>query len=278
MSRFLASRLLACFVLAAPAVAQDYPSRAVRVIIPLAPGAAADTLPRVIGEKLSKRFGQPFVFENRPGASLNLGSEFVAKAEPDGYTLLAAPPPPVTINQFLFSNLRFDPSAFTPVSLIAAVPNVLVANINAPFLTLAEFVAYSKANPDKVNYASAGVGATNHLAMEWFKSVSGAQAAHTPYAAGLAPALNDVLAGHVTMMFNNQPNVLQLVRDGKLKALGVDSEKRGAALPNVPAIAEAYPGFIVTTWFSFVAPPKTPPEIARKLSSAIAEEIGRAHV
>ena len=235
MYRPLASRLLilAALACATPAAGQDvWPTRAVRVIIPLAPGAAADTIPRVIGERLAKRFGQPFVFENRPGASLNLGSEFVAKAEPDGYTLLAAPPPPVTINQHLFSNLRFDPSSFTPVSLIAAVPNVLVANVGAPFNTLAEFVAYPKANPDKTSYASAGVGATNHLAMEWLKSISGAAPAHTPYAGGLAPALNDVLAGHVTTMFNNLPNVLQLVRDRKLKALGVDSEKRSPSLPD----------------------------------------------
>ena len=268
----LAALCAAAFVARAE---ESYPNRAIRIIVPVAPGAAADTLPRVVGDKLSRRFGQPVVIENRPGASLNLGAEVVAKAEPDGYTLLAAPPPPLTIKESLFSSLRFDPSAFTPVTIIAAVPNVLVANIDAPFRTLPEFVAYARANPDRLAYASAGQGSSPHLAMEWLKSLTGARVVHAPYSGGLAPALTDVLGGHVALMFNNLPNVLQLIRDGRVRALGVDGATRSPALPDVPAIAETYPGFVVTTWFGVVAPPKTDPAIAAKLSAAIAEEIRR---
>ena len=259
---------------AAPALAQDiYPTRTVKVIVPIVAGGAADTLPRIVADRLTKRFGQPFVIENRPGASLNLGAEIVAKAEPDGYTLLAGPPPPLAINQFLFSNLRFDPNAFVPVTVLAAVPNVLITHIDAPYKTLAELIAYAKANPDKLSFGSAGQGSSPHLAMEWLKNVTGMPMVHTPYSAGLTPAMNDVLGGHLSMMFNNLPNVLPFIREKKLRALAIDSEKRAAELPGVPALAELYPGFVVTTWFAIVAPPKTSPEIAAKLSKAIAEEL-----
>ena len=258
---------------ASPALAEDgYPNRPIRVIIPIPPGAAADILPRVVAEKLGTRWGQPLVIENRPGANSNIGAQAAAQASPDGYTLLATPPPPLVVNQKLYANLGFDPNTFVPVTILAVVTNVLVANPKLPFSSLADMIAFAKANPGALRYASAGVGSSPHLAMEWLADLAGVRLTHVPYN-GLAQALSDVTAGHVDMMFNNTFNVLPLLKDGKLKAMGVDSEKRLAELPDLPAIAEQFPGYVVTAWFAIVAPPATPPGIAEKLSRAISEII-----
>jgi tripartite-type tricarboxylate transporter receptor subunit TctC len=261
--------LLAVFVV--PVRAQDdYPKRLIRIIVPLPPGATADTLPRIIADKLSQKWGQPVVIENRAGAAQNLGAELVAKAEPDGYTLLATPPGPLVLNQNLFTKLAFDPTAFVPVTVMGALPNVLVAHPKVAFATVPEFVAYAKANPGKLVYGSAGTGSTPHLLMEWLMSATGTRMTHAPYR-GSAPALTDVLAGHIDMMFDNIGNPLQHIKDGRVRALGIGSEQRLAALPDVPTLSESVPGFAATTWFAIVAPPKTPPQIAAKLSAAIAE-------
>jgi tripartite-type tricarboxylate transporter receptor subunit TctC len=253
------------------AAAQDnYPSRLIKIVVPVPPGAFADTLPRIIGEKLAAMWGQPVIIENRPGAASNLGAEAAAKATPDGYTLLATPPGPLVVNQSLYARLPFEPEAFVPVTVMAALPYVLLANPGLPFSDLKGFVAYAKANPAKLNFGSAGIGSPPHLAMEWLQALADIRMTHVPYR-GSGPALADLVAGHVNLMFDNVGNPVPLIRDGKVRALGVASEQRIAALPDVAPIGETFPGFGVTTWFAVVAPPKTPPEIAAKLSAAIGE-------
>jgi tripartite-type tricarboxylate transporter receptor subunit TctC len=252
------------------AFAAGYPSEPVKIVVPIPPGAAADVLPRAIAEKLSVRFGQTVVVENMPGANSNIGARQVAKSKPDGYTLLATPAAPLAINQSLYPDLGFDPDAFEPVTIIAVLSNVLVVRPNAPFSSLADMLKFARANAGKLTYASAGAGSSPHLAMEWLAHSAGIQLTHVPYN-GLTRALNDVVAGHVDVMFNNTANVLPLIRTGKLIPIAVDSEKRIAELADTPAVAEKFPGYIVTTWFAIVAPPHTPPEITSKLSSAIAE-------
>jgi tripartite-type tricarboxylate transporter receptor subunit TctC len=252
------------------AAQSDYPNRPIKIIVPLPPGATADTLPRIIGEKLTAKWGQPVIIENRPGASQNLGAEAVARAEPDGYTLLATPQGPLTVGPSMFAKLSFDASAFVPVTVMAQLPYVLVVHPRAPFSTLKGMIDFAKANPDKLNYGSPGSGSSTHLSMEWLKTLADIRITHVPYK-GAAPALTDLLAGHIEMMFDNLGNPLQFIRDGRLRALAVASETRIAELPDVPLIAETFPGFVSTSWFAIVAPPKTPPEIAAKLQAAIAE-------
>lgn len=252
--------------------AQDYPSRSIKIVVPFPAGGTADLLPRLIGEKLAAKWGQPIVIENRPGAGGNIGAELVAKAEPDGYTLLSTPPPPLAMNQSLYPKLAFDPSQFVPVTVIAAVPSVLLVHPRVPATTLAEFITHVRTNPGKLNYASQGNGTTSHLTAELLKSTAGLQITHVPYK-GTAPALTDLLAGQVDLAFDNLGVTLQHVKSGRLRALAVGSERRVAALPDVPTMTETYPGFLSSAWFAIVAPPKTAPEIAAKLHSAIAEAI-----
>jgi tripartite-type tricarboxylate transporter receptor subunit TctC len=255
----------------------EYPTRTIKMVVPIPPGVVADTLPRIIAEKLSARWGQPVIIENRPGAGLNLGAEFVAKAPPDGYTLLATPPGPLTISQSYYAKLGFDPGAFVPISIYADLPYVLVANPKLPAATLDEFIAYAKANPGKINYGSSGTGSGLHLTAEMLANAADIRLVHVPYQ-GAAPALNDLIAGHVDMMIDNLGNSLPLVRDGKLRALAVAGRARLRELPDVPALAERYPGFYSSSWFAMVAPPKTPPAIASKLSQAIAETLKQPDV
>jgi tripartite-type tricarboxylate transporter receptor subunit TctC len=248
----------------------DFPNRPIKIVVPLPPGATADTLPRIIGEKLTAKWGQPVIIENRPGAAQNLGAEAVARAEPDGYTLLATPQGPLTVSASMFAKLNFDPAAFVPVTVMAQLPYVLVVNPKVPFTTFPEMVAYAKARPGKLNYGSPGSGSSTHLSMEWLATLAGIKLTHVPYK-GAAPALTDLVAGHIEMMFDNLGNPLQHIRDGRLRAIAVASEARIAELPDTPAIAETFPGFVSTSWFAIVAPPKKPPEIAAKLQAAIAE-------
>jgi tripartite-type tricarboxylate transporter receptor subunit TctC len=265
--------VFAALVAGAPAsaIAQgEYPSRTVKIVVPLPPGPTADILPRILGERLSVRWGQPVIIENRPGAANNLGAELVAKAEPDGYTLLATPQGPLVISQSFYPKLAFDPTAFVPISVFAAQPLVLVVNPKVPAATLQEFVAFAKANPDKINFASAGAGSSPHLTGEMLRIAAGIRIVHVPYT-GLGPAMSDLLAGNVDMMVDNLGNSLPHIRAGKLKAIGVAGERRIPELPDVPAIAEAFPGFYSTSWFAMVAPPRTSTAIAERISLAIAE-------
>ncbi len=267
---------LAGLFVGVPALAQDavtnYPSRPIRVIVPFPAGGAADALPRIVAERLAARWGQPVIVENRAGASGSIGAEAVARAEPDGYTLLSTPPAPLVINPSLYTKLPYDPTQFVPVSVMAAIPSVLLVNpekIRAG--TLQEFVALVRANPDKFNYASQGTTTVSFLTTEMLKTAAGSlKITHVPYK-GTAPGLAALLAGEVDMMFDNLGVTVQHVRAGKLRALAVASERRVASLPEVPAMAEFYPGFVSIAWFSVSAPPKTPAAIAEKLSAAIAE-------
>jgi len=274
---------LANLLVAASAWAQDpapgYPSRPIRVIVPFPAGGAADALPRIVGERLAARWGQPVVVENRVGASGSIGTEAVARAEPDGYTLLATPPAPLVINPSLYPKLPYDPARFVPVTVMAAIPSVLLVNAaKVPVTTLQEFVALVRANPDKFNYASQGTTTVSFLTTEMFKTAAGGlRITHVPYK-GTAPGLAALLAGEVEMMFDNLGVTVQHVRAGKLKALAVGSERRVPSLPEVPAMAEFYPGFVSIAWFSVSAPPKTPAAIADKLSTTIAEILREPNV
>lgn len=259
---------------AAGALAQTpaFPAKPIRMIVPLPPGATADTVPRLIGEKVAAKWGVPVVIENRPGAAQNLGAEIVARSEPDGHTLLATPQGPLVISQSLFRKLAFDPDAFVPITVMASLPFVFVASPKAPYATLPEFITYVRANPGKASYASPGVGSGTHLGMEWLQGLIGVKMTHVPYQ-GAAPALADVLAGHVDVMLDNAGNVVELIKAGKLRALGVTSEKRMEELPDTAAIAETFPEFVSTSWFGIVAPPKTPPAISAKISEAMREAL-----
>jgi len=255
------------------AQAQEWPSKAVRIIVPFPPGGSADLMPRVVAEKLAEKWGQPVVVENRPGAAGNIGADAVFRAEPDGYTLLSAPPPPLVINKLLYKTLSFDPEQFVPISVIGAIPNVLLVHPKTNVATVQEFIALAKANPGKLNYASQGSGSTSHLTAELFKSMAGGLSiTHIPYK-GSAPALADLLGGQVEMMCDNLGVSLPHVRSGKLKALAVASSKRVKTLPDVPALAETLPGFEAVAWFGIVAPPKTPAAIAQKVSADVAEAL-----
>ena len=271
--RFLAG-LLAAISLAPgqPAVAQEsFPTKPIRIIVPYPPGGTADALPRLISEKLAAALGQPVVVENRPGASANIGAELVARSAPDGYTLLVAAPHVFTTNH-LFAKLSYDPSAFAPISIIASYPNVLLVNPKLPAKTLQELLAYARANPDKLNCASQGNSTSTHLTLEMFKMMGAVQIVHVPYK-GTGPALTDLMAGQVDMMFDNLIATMQHIKSGRLRILGVGGAKRVSSLPEVPAIAEVLPGFLSETWMGVVAPPRTAPAITAKVSSAIAEAV-----
>jgi tripartite-type tricarboxylate transporter receptor subunit TctC len=250
----------------------NYPSRLIKIIVPVPAGTPADTIPRIVAAKLAARWGQAVIVENRPGAGQTLGAEAVAKAAPDGYTLLAAPPPALVTSQDFYPQLGFNPSAFVPVTVIAETAHVLVVHQKIQMSNVQELIAFAKAHPDELNYASAGNGGIPHLAMEQLKILAGIRIVHVPYK-GLAPATTDLLAGHVDMMFDNLGNSLPYIKNGKFRALAVSSERRIPELPGVPAMSELFPGFVATSWFAVVAPPKTPPEIADKLSQAIAETL-----
>ena len=273
----LAAIALAATLCSQSAQAQEpasaWPSKPVRIIVPFPAGGTADLMPRFISERLAAKWGQAFVVENRAGAAGNIGAEAVYKADPDGYTLLSAPPPPLVINQSLYAKLAYDATQFVTVSVMGEVPNVFLIHPKVGVNTVREAIAYLKANPGKLNYASQGSGTTSHLTTEMFKTMAGGlDIIHVPYK-GTAPALADLLGGQVEIMFDNLGVSLQHVRTGKIKALAVASAKRISALPDVPTMAEALPGFESVAWFGVVAPPKTPPAIAEKLSAAIAEAL-----
>ena len=257
--------------------AQDYPSRPVKIIVPFPAGGTADVMPRVIGEWLSRKWGQPVVVENRTGAAGNIGAEAVAKAEPDGYTLLSAPPPPLVINQNLYPKLGFDPSEFVPIVIMGRVPNALVVNPKLPLNSVAEVIAYAKANPGKLTSATQGNGTTSHLTSELLQMMADVKFQHVPYR-GSAPALTDLVAGSVDLMFDNLGVSLPLVKGGQLKLLGVATPKRMASLPDVPTIAETLPGFESAAWFAIVAPPKTPQVVVDKINADVNEALRQSDI
>jgi tripartite-type tricarboxylate transporter receptor subunit TctC len=230
-------------------------------------------MPRAVAEKLTEKWGQPVIVDNRPGAAGNIGADVVYRAEPDGYTLLSSPPPPLVINRLLYPKLSYDASQFAPITVIGAIPNVLLVHPSVGANSVAELVTHAKQNPGKLNYASQGNGTTSHLTAELFKSMAGGlQIAHIPYK-GTAPALTDLLAGQVDMMCDNLGVSLPHVRAGKLKALAVASRQRFPGLPNVPTLAETLPGFESVAWFGIVAPPRTPAAIVDKVASGVQEAL-----
>jgi tripartite-type tricarboxylate transporter receptor subunit TctC len=268
----LSGYMLLAVALAFPsaAQAQDYPNKPIKVVVPFPPGSGLDRVARIAADKLNKKWGQPVIVENRSGAGGNLGAETVFRAAPDGYTLLVSPPSPLVINKSLYPKLAYDSDAFVPISVLASLPNVLIVHPKMAAESVQQLIAFAKANPDKINYASQGSGTTPHLAAELFKSMAGLRMSHVPYR-GVAPALTDLMGGQVDMMFADLASALPQIRAGKVRVLAVGSEKRSPLLPDVPAMAEVLPGFVSMLWYGMVAPPKTPPDIVKKLSDAIME-------
>jgi tripartite-type tricarboxylate transporter receptor subunit TctC len=278
MVRTLAKTILAVGLgFSLPVHSQDYPSKPIKLVVPVATGAAFDTVTRLLAEKLRAKWGQPVVVENRAGASHNIGAESVFRSAPDGYTMLFAPPPALVINKSLFPKLAFDPDAFVPVSVVVSTYNVLVVNASVPAENVQQLIAYAKANPDRLNYASAGSGSTPHLAAEMFKSMAGVKIAHIPYK-GTSQAIMELIGGRVEIMFSDIGLALPHIRSGKLRVLAVGSEKRSSALPETPAMSEVLPGFLSVLWLGVVAPTGTPPAIANQFSSAIAETLKQPDV
>jgi tripartite-type tricarboxylate transporter receptor subunit TctC len=256
-----------------PARADGYPDRTVKIIVPFPAGGTADAVPRLVGEWLSRKWGQPVVIENRTGAAGNIGAEAAYRSAPDGYTLLSAPPPPLVINQSLYPKLAFDPGKFEPIIVMAQVPNALIVNPNnVKASTLRELVEYLQQNPDRVTAATQGNGTTSHLTSELFQLMAKVKLRHIPYR-GSAPALQGLLAGDVDVMFDNLGVSLPLVEAGKLKLLAVASPNRLPALPEVPTIAETLPGFESVAWFGIVAPPNTPKDIVNTINADVNEAL-----
>jgi tripartite-type tricarboxylate transporter receptor subunit TctC len=264
--------IMAMLVLAVPSLAQEepsYPNRTVKIIVSAPPGGGLDIAARVIADRLAKMWGQPFVVENRPGAGGNLGAEAVATAEPDGYTLLAAQPAPLTINVVLYKKLAFDPAAFEPLAIMTTIPNALVVRADFPADSVGELIGYAKANPGKVNFGSQGVGTTPHLTAELFARLTGVELTHVPYR-GTAQAVNDLVAGHLDLLFFQLDSVREQYRAKKVRMLAVTTAERVPAVGAVPTMAEAgIAGFRSDTWNALVAPPKTPAAIVAKLNAGI---------
>jgi tripartite-type tricarboxylate transporter receptor subunit TctC len=265
--------VVAAFMSLSPALAQDYPTRSVRIVVPFPPGGTADAMPRIIGDWLARKWGQAVVIENKAGAGGNVGAEVVANADPDGYTLLSSPPPPLVINQNLYPKLGFDPLAFVPISVMAIVPNALVVNpVKITADTVPQFITLARANPGKITSATQGNGTTSHLSSAMFQMLANVQFVNVPYR-GSAPALQGLVAGDVDIMFDNLGVSLALVQGGKLKLIAVGTERRMTSLPEVPTIAETLPGFVSSAWFAVVAPSKTPQAIAAKINADINEAL-----
>ena len=248
--------------------AEAYPSHPVHMILGFPAGGSSDAIGRMMAQRLSERLGQPFIFDNRPGAGSNIGTEMVAKSAPDGYTILMTTTANA-INATLYDNLNFNfVRDFAPVAGIFRVPNVLEVHPSVPVKTVPEFIAYAKANPGKLNFASGGIGSTQHLSAELFKFMAGVDMRHVPYR-GSAPALIDLLSGQVQVMFDLMPASIGHIRAGRLRALAVTTAKRSDALPDLPTVGEFVPGYEASTWNGFSVPTKTPVEIIETLNKEI---------
>ena len=282
--RLVSSTLLVLLALAPVAGAQaqgNWPTKPVRIVVPFAPGGTTDILARATAAELTKAFGQPFVVDNRAGAGGNIGTEVVAKAAPDGYTLLMGTVGTHGINRALYDKLAFDPvKDFAPITLVAGVPNVMVMNADKAralgITNVQQFIAYAKANPGKLNMASSGNGTSIHMAGELFKTMTGSYMVHFPYR-GSGPALMDMVGGNMDVMFDNLPSAMQQIKAGKLTALAVTSAERSAALPDVPTVEQAggpaLKGFEASSWFGLLAPAGTPPEIVNAIQREVAKAI-----
>ncbi|MVW78477.1 Bug family tripartite tricarboxylate transporter substrate binding protein [Bordetella sp. 02P26C-1] len=257
-----------------PAWAADYPNRPVKVVVPFPPGGATDVAGRLVAERLQNAFGKPFVVENRSGASGNIGVGEVVRSPADGYTLVVGAPQTLTINPLLFSNIPFDPKKdLDPIVMVASVPNVLIVNKDLPVNSVPELIQYIKDNPGKVRYGSSSVGGTPHLSSEMFASMTGTKIAHIPYR-GSAPALQDLLGGHIEMMFDNLPASLPQIRAGTVKALAVTTLERSKSAPDIPTLDEqGVKGFESQGWFSLLAPAGTDPTIVERINGVVNEAL-----
>ena len=267
--------LIASLTLLAPgARAQDaagYPNRPIHIIVSVPAGGGVDTVTRIVAQGLQAKLGQPVVVENRAGAGGNLGAEFVFTSPPDGYTLLASQPSPITVNPMLYKKIAFDPTQFEPVAIMTTIANVLLVRPDFPAKTAKEFIDYCKAHPGKVNYASQGIGTTSHLTAELFAKVTGTTLVHVPYK-GTAPALNDIISSHVDFIFMELASAIRLHQGGKARILAVATRRRIADLPDIPTLDEVgLKDFESGTWNAISAPPKTPKAIVEKLNKAINE-------
>jgi tripartite-type tricarboxylate transporter receptor subunit TctC len=265
---FRLALLAAGFALAGAACAQGFPSKPIRLIITFPPGGTNDHLGRVISQKLQEKWGQPVILENRPGAGGNIGSDFVAKSAPDGYTLLLGTNT-LTMNRFLTTKMPFDVQKdLAPIAMIGSTPFAVVVNNNLPVKSIAELIAYAKANPDRLSYGSAGVGTPHHLGTELFKTLTATRMVHVPYK-GSAAALTDVMSGQIQLMWITINVGNPFISAGKVRAIGVGELRRLASNKDIPAIAETVPGYEVSAWYAVLAPAGTPAEIVAQLSTEI---------
>jgi len=272
--KFAISSVLSMLVF--PAFCQDavnYPNKPIRIIVNFPPGGTVDVMTRSVAQKLSEKWGQPVVIDNRPGAGGNIGAQAVALAEPDGYTILATPPGPMTINQYLYKDMRFEPAKLSSVIMMASVPNAIAARIDFPANNVKELIAYIKANPGKVSFGSQGNGSTSHLTGQMFASMVGSDMMHIPFK-GEGPALTEILGGRVDLFLGNISAVLKLYQNKQIKLLGVASTKRSLMANEVPSSQEfGMPDFVASAWFAIAAPPGTPGPIIAKLNAAIADTL-----
>ena len=255
-----------------------WPEDTVRIIVPFPAGGTADAVPRIVVNALQAMWKRAVIVDNRPGAAGNIGTAVVASAKPDGYTLLAAPPPPIAINQWLYQHLNYDPAQLRAISVMASAPNVVAVSNKLGVKTLAEFIAKAKAEPGALNVANQGIGTTSHLTAALFESTVGVQFHRIQYT-GSAPALTDLAGGHVDAFFDNISSSLPQHMAGALRIIAVCSDKRVSQLPDVPTVAEmGYPGFAATAWYALMAPPGTPDEIVHKISRDVKTVLQRDDV
>ncbi|MFL5073341.1 MAG: Bug family tripartite tricarboxylate transporter substrate binding protein [Xanthobacteraceae bacterium] len=255
---------------ASGAAAQDYPVRPVTIVVPYTPGGSTEIMSRLVGQKLEEKLGKPVLIEMKPGAGTVIGASAVAKSVPDGYTLLMATPTPMAINVAIYKNLPYDPRTdLVPLAMVAQAPFILLVNPSLPVTSVPELIGFAKSNPGQLSYGSGGVGAPHHLYAELLKSMTGIQMTHVPYKGSL-PALNDVIAGHIQLMFCDIPPAAGMIQAGKVRAIGVSTKARLAAFPQVPTVDESgVPGFDVAGWFMLTAPAETPRPIVDKLHAML---------
>src|SRR5262245_14112481 len=261
------------------ACAQDiYPTRLVRIVVPYPAGGGTDTLARLLADQLSRKWGQPAIVENIGGAAGNIGSAEVARAMPDGYTLLLSSPGPIATNSFLYRDMGYDPARWVSIALLATGPYVLVLRKAFDASTVADLIARAKANPGKITSATPGIGSVGHLSTVQLEMLAGITTAHVPYR-GLSHAINDIIAGHVDMMFDTPTTSLALHRDGKVKIVAVGTSERVRELPEIPTVAESgLPGYRAVTWYAMVAPPQTPTALADKINRDVVDVLARSDV
>lgn len=275
ITRRLALAVGVALALPAVALAQDYPTKPIHIVVGYSPGGTTDIIARIIGARLSDKLHQSVIVDNRPGAGGNIGAELVAKAAPDGYTLLLGTAGTMAVNPWIYKSMPFDTVRdFAPISLIATLPNLMVVNPKVPAHTVQEFVEWAKKRPGKVFFASSGIGNTPHMTAELFNQTTGLKMVHVPYK-GSGAALSDLVAGNgVQVMFDNMPSAIGQVRSGSLRAIAVTSAKRVESAPEIPTVAESgYPGFEVVTWFGLFAPAGTPAAVVDRLNHEIADAV-----